>query len=62
VWVRARYSASVLERETIDCFLAVHVRKLGQKNIQAPVVDRQSSTEPAQSTSEKLRKVNSSDW
>jgi len=62
VWARPRYSASVLERETVDYFLAVHVRRLRPKNIQAPVVDLRSSTEPAQSTSEKLRKVKSSDW
>jgi hypothetical protein len=49
----ALYSDSVLERETVACFLALQEMRLPPKNIAYPPVDQWSSTLPAQSASEK---------
>ncbi|KAI5349943.1 hypothetical protein L3X38_002834 [Prunus dulcis] len=57
----ARYSTSELERDTVDCFLAVQVGRLGPRKTHAPVVERRSSMEPAQSESEKAHKVRSAE-
>lgn len=48
----ARYSASVLERATTGCFLAVQEIRHEPKNIPKPVVDQRSSGSPAQSESQ----------
>jgi predicted RNA methylase len=47
------YSDSVLDLETVGCFFALQAIKLGPKNIANPLVDSLSSTQPAQSASEK---------
>jgi len=47
------YSASVLDRATVACFLALQEIRLDPKNTAKPPVDRLSSTLPAQSASEK---------
>jgi hypothetical protein len=47
----ARYSASVLERATTDCFLAVQEMREEPKTIPIPVVERRSLGLPAQSES-----------
>jgi hypothetical protein len=52
VSVRARYSASVLERDTICCFLLCQEIKESPKKKQKPVVERRSVGSPAQSASE----------
>ena len=49
----ALYSASVLDRDTVACFLAHQEIRLGPKKIAKPSVDRLSSKHPAQSESEK---------
>ena len=57
-FANALYSASVLDLETVACFLAHHEIKLGPKNTANPPVERLSSNQPAQSESEKaLRSV-----
>ena len=52
-FANALYSASVLDRETVACFLAHHEIKLGPKKTAKPPVERLSSRHPAQSESEK---------
>jgi hypothetical protein len=52
------YSASVLDLETVACFLALQEIRFGPKNTAKPPVDLLSSGHPAQSASEKeLTKV-----
>jgi hypothetical protein len=45
------YPASVLDRDTIACLQAHHVIKLGPRKMVKPLVERLSSTLPAQSAS-----------
>jgi hypothetical protein len=49
---RDLYSASVLDRDTVGCFLALQEIKFGPKYMANPQVDLLSSTFPAQSASE----------
>ena len=48
----ALYSASVLDRDTVACFLAHQEIRLGPKKTANPPVDLLSSRHPAQSESE----------
>ena len=48
----ALYSASVLDLETVACFLALQDIRLGPKYTAKPPVDLLSSMQPAQSASE----------
>jgi hypothetical protein len=50
---RDLYSASVLDLDTVACFLALQEIILGPKNTAKPPVDLLSSTQPAQSACEK---------
>jgi len=43
----ALYSASVLDRETVTCFLALHDTRFDPKKIAKPPVEHLSSTSPA---------------
>jgi hypothetical protein len=49
----ALYLASVLDHDTVGCFLALQETKFEPRNTANPPVDRQSSIFPAQSASEK---------
>jgi hypothetical protein len=51
---KALYSASVLDLETVGCFLALHEIKFGPTKTANPLVERRSSTSPAQSASLKI--------
>ena len=42
-----RYSASALDRDTVDCFLALQEMQLLPRNVQNPVVDRRLIEQPA---------------
>jgi hypothetical protein len=48
----ALYSVSILDLETVACFLALHEIKLDPKNTAEPGVDLLSFGDPAQSASE----------
>jgi hypothetical protein len=57
-FANALYSVSVLERDTVACFLALQETRLGPIKIANPLVERLPSGHPAQSASEKtLSKV-----
>jgi hypothetical protein len=47
----ALYSALVLDRDTVACFLALQDTRFGPTKMAKPPVDRLSSRQPAQSTS-----------
>ena len=53
----ARYSASVDDRETVDCFLEDQEIGLEPRKTKMPVVDFLSDGSPAQSASEKAERV-----
>lgn len=57
VSARARYSASVEERDTTSCFLLFQAIREEPRKIENHVVDFLSLTSPAQSESEKAVKV-----
>jgi len=46
-FAKALYSASVLDLETVACFLALHEIRLDPKNTAKPPVDLLSSGHPA---------------
>jgi hypothetical protein len=50
----ALYSASVVDLETVGCFIALQETRLEPRNIAKPPVDLLSSKHPAQSASENL--------
>jgi hypothetical protein len=52
-FVIALYSASVLDLETVDCFLALHKIRFDPRKIAKPPIYLLSSRHPAQSASEK---------
>ena len=56
-FARDLYSASILDRETVACFLAVQDIRLDPRKTAKPPVDLLSSGHPAQSTSEKALTV-----
>jgi hypothetical protein len=49
---RALYSASVLEQDTVACFLVHHEIRLQPRNTAKPPVEQRSSTQPVQSAYE----------
>jgi hypothetical protein len=51
-FAKALYSASVLDLETVACFLALHETKFRPRNIANHPVDILSSKQPTQSASE----------
>jgi hypothetical protein len=56
------YSASVLERDTVGCFLALQEIGLDPKNMACPPIDLQSSEHPTQSASEKALTTDEGDF
>jgi len=57
------YSASVLDLDTVACFLALQDMRLDPKNTPKPPLDLLSSEQPAQSASEKaLTSVDKDLW
>jgi hypothetical protein len=52
-FARDLYSASMLDLDTVACFLGLQEIKLGPKYTAKPPIDLLSSTHPAQSASEK---------
>ena len=54
---KTQYSASVEERETVDCFFEDQEIGLEPRKTNIPVVDFRSVGLPAQSASEKAEKV-----
>jgi hypothetical protein len=52
------YSASVLDLDTVGCFLALHETTLDPRKTTKPPVDLLSSLDPAQSASEKPLTIN----
>jgi hypothetical protein len=57
----ALYSTSVLERDTVCCFLAFHDTKLLPKKIANPLVDLRSSEQPAQLASLNALRIDEED-
>ena len=53
----ARYSASILDRATVGCFLADQDTQLGPKKVQNHVVDLLVRGQPPQSESENAYKL-----
>ena len=52
----AQYSASVLEREIVGCFLAHQEIMFRLKNVQNPIVDCLVVRQPSQSKSKKAKR------
>lgn len=61
-FARALYSTSVLDRETVGCFVAHHETRFDPKNTAKPPVERRSSTQPAKSASENALTVAEADF
>lgn len=57
----ARYSASAVDLDIVDCFLAFHEIKESPKRMQKPVMDFLVSGHAPQSASEKAFKCNGDD-
>jgi hypothetical protein len=53
IFAKTLYSDSVLDLETVGCFLDAHDNRLQPRKVQYPDVDFLSSGQPAQSTLER---------